>query len=552
MRPLPHRIMLRSRPVQIAFQPEAKVTALVLSLNGQVAAWSEGDGQVFIAQQEHSKFTVSGSWKAASLVRGIAVRGNSVYVLDDAHGISCLDFTGKVDWQLEVGAGGFDLQPTPFGLAVVDGLGRLFLVRYDGSEYPLQGTYEDILHMQSVGDYLVLAHENGKVQALLNGALAWSRPKRGEKGESITCIGSDSNHNIVIGREGYALVAGDEEVLEIEIWDVVHQKLQHRYDVKSRLVQAIPSDDGLLCGFDDGKVVYSTTNASELIHEVRLECKYPIRNLAYRNGCVMASAWFYIFGRDKDGTEWKIEHQGMPNFLELSSDGAICLFAGEDQNDWTEEEPIGQFSLSDPLFETDASELTLWFEKTDEALPLSAEEIYREDDEMNEFFTADELASIQNANASDDGLDALQAALGDVQGETVQVTPDGALDIDTEQLLSQLDDAITNMALLPEEGLLDELNTGIREVIVPQAVSGNDQQHVADADGNAIITLDGTHSNDPQSRIQTWSWIDSTGKEIASSSKVKVRLGRGNYRFELRVCDRDGQWSSDSLQVVID
>ena len=159
---------------------------------------------------------------------------------------------------------------------------------------------------------------------------------RGEKGESITCIGSDSNHNIVIGREGYALVAGDEEVLEIEIWDVVHQKLRHRYDVKSRLVQAIPGDDGLLCGFDDGKVVYSTANASELIHEVRLECKYPIRNLVSRNGCVLASAWFYIFGRDKDGAEWKIEHQGMPNFLELSSDGTICLFAGEDQNDWTE------------------------------------------------------------------------------------------------------------------------------------------------------------------------------------------------------------------------
>jgi hypothetical protein len=201
--------------------------------------------------------------------------------------------------------------------------------------------------------------------------------------------------------------------------------------------------------------------------------------------------------------------------------------------------------------ETDASELTLWFEKTEEAEPLSAEEIYREDDAMNEFFTPDELASIQNSSAPSDGLDALQAALGEVQGEVAQVTADGALDIDTEQLLSQLDDAITNMALLPEDGLLDELNTGISEVIVPKAVTGDDQNHVADADGNAIITLDGTYSHDPQQRIQTWSWIDSTGKEIASSSKVKVRLNRGNYRFELRVCDSDGQWSSDSLQVFI-
>ena len=538
--------------MHVAFQPESKVTALVLSLNGEIVAWAEGDGQVFIARHEHSKFTVTGSWKASSMVRGMVLRGNSLYVLDDAHGLSCLDINGKVGWQFEIGAGGFDLQKTPTGLAIVDGLGRLFLLKYDGTEVTLSNTYQDILHMQVVGDYLILAHENGRVQALVNGSLAWSRPARGEKGESITCIGSDSNNNLVIGREGYALVAGDEEVLEIEVWDVVHQKLQHRFDVKSRLLRAIPSENGLLCGFDDGKVVHSSTHLPQLVHGTRMECKYPIRNLAFCNGSVIATAWFYVFGKESDGSEWKLEHQGMPNHLVLSIDGSICLFAGEDQNDWTEEEPIGHFSLSEPLVETDASELTLWFEKTEEAEPLSAEEIYREDDAMNEFFTPDELASIQNAATPSDGLDALQAALGDVQGESAQVTADGALDIDTEQLLSQLDDAITNMALLPEDGLLDELNTAISEVIVPKAVTGDDQHHVGDADGNAIVTLDGTYSHDPQKRIQTWSWIDSTGKEIASSSKVKVRLSRGNYRFELRVCDSDGQWSSDSLQVFIE
>ncbi|RJU80030.1 MAG: hypothetical protein DWC09_08245 [Candidatus Poseidoniales archaeon] len=538
--------------MHVAFQPESKVTSLVLSLNGDIAAWAEGDGQVFIARHEHATFSVTGTWKAPSMVRGMVLRGNSLYVLDDANGLSCLDINGNVGWQFEIGAGGFKLQKTSTGLAIIDGLGRLFLVQYDGSEVTLENTHEDILHMQAVGDYLILAHENGSVQALVNGVLVWSRPARGEKGESITCIGSDSNNNLVIGREGYALVAGDEEVLEIEVWDLVHQKLQHRFDVKSRLLQAIPSENGLLCGFDDGKVVYCSTHSSQLVHETRLDCKYPIRNLAYRNGSVIATAWFYVFGREADGSEWKLEHQGMPNYLVLSNDGSICLFAGEDQNDWTEEEPIGHFSLLGPLIETDASELTLWFEKTTEAEPLSAEEIYRDDDAMNEFFTPDELASIQNTASLSDGVDALQAALGDVQGEITQVTADGALDIDTEQLLSELDDAITNMALLPEDGLLDELNTGISEVIVPKAITGDDQQHVADEDGNAIIILDGTYSHDPQKRIKTWSWVDSTGKEIASSSKVKVRLSRGIYRFELRVCDRDGQWSSDSLQVVIE
>lgn len=538
--------------MHVAFQPEGKVTSLVLSSDGEFAAWSEGDGQVFLARQQDSVFTISDSWQASSLVRRMILHQNSLYVLDDEFGLSCLDLNGELRWQHELGAGGFELQVTPSFVALVDGLGRLSLIRHDGTKEPLSVQYTDIVRIFSIGEYIVLAYENGTVQALLSGSVAWTRPVRGEKGESITCIGADSFGNIVIGREGYALVAGDEEVLEIEVWNIAEQRLIHRHDVKSRLVLAVPSANGYLSGFDDGTVIRSSTNSTEHKHEIQLECGYPIRSLVECNNEIMASAWFYIFGRDAAGSEWKIEHQGMPIFLEVSLDGFTCLFAGEDQNDWTEHEPIGQFSLAAPLTETDASELTLWFEKTEETPPPSAEEIYRVDDEMNEFFTPEELASIENTPASTAQFEALHAALGKVPDERQSAALDGSLDVDTEQLLSQLDDAITTMAMLPEEGLLDQLHSGINEVHVPQAVAGDDQHHPVGLDGSVIITLDGTHSHDPQGRIQTWSWIDASGKEIASTSRVKVRLPPGSYRFELRVCDREGQWSSDSLQVVID
>jgi hypothetical protein len=183
---------------------------------------------------------------------------------------------------------------------------------------------------------------------------------------------------------------------------------------------------------------------------------------------------------------------------------------------------------------------------------LSAEEIYREDDEMNAFFSEEELNSMQNSQPADVGLDALHSALEGDFGESQQATEDGTLDIDSEELLAQLDDAITKMALLPSEDLLDELKTEIGETIVPRAVSGEDQHLKADADGSAIVTLDGSDSFDPQERIQTWSWIESSGKEIASSAKVRVRISRGSHSFELRICDRDGQWSSDSLHILIE
>ena len=108
------------------------------------------------------------------------------------------------------------------------------------------------------------------------------------------------------------------------------------------------------------------------------------------------------------------------------------------------------------------------------------------------------------------------------------------------------------MALLPSEGLIEELNTEVGEIVVPRAVSGEDQHLKADADGSAVVTLDGSNSFDPQSRIQTWSWIEASGKEIASSAKVRVKVSRGSHSFELRICDRDGQWSSDSLHILID
>ena len=544
--------MLSTHSVHIAFQPEAKVSALALSMSGNLAVWAEGDGKLFIAQNAEGILTPSTSWQAPALIRKAILRGNQIFVLDDEYGLTCLNLEGNILWQIEIGAGGFALQQLPTQLAVIDGLGRLHLFDYDGTPVKLHEEYNEIMRSTTIGEYLILAHENGQVQALQNGHSVWSRPIRGDTGESITCLGSDASQHLIIGREGYALVSGDEEVLEIEIWDLKQQVLVHRDDLKSRLLHAIPSKDDLYCGFDDGQVSEYLMSQSLYTFEHRLSCSYPIQNLLYRNGCIAATSWFYIYGMNADGQEWKLEHQGMPHFLEASEDGSVCLFAGEDQNDWTEVEPIGLFSFDEELLEVDASELTLWFEKTEETVELSAEELYGEDDEMNAFFSKEELNSMENTQPADVGLDALHSALEGDFGDSQQATEDGALDIDTEELLAQLDDAITNMALLPSKDLMDELTTEIGEILVPRAVSGEDQHLKADADGSAIVTLDGSNSFDPQERIQTWSWIESSGKEIASAAKVRVRIPRGSHSFELRICDRDGQWSSDSLHILIE
>jgi hypothetical protein len=129
---------------------------------------------------------------------------------------------------------------------------------------------------------------------------------------------------------------------------------------------------------------------------------------------------------------------------------------------------------------------------------------------------------------------------------------EGTLNVDTEELLSQLDDAIENMAMMPEQSIIEELNRSIEEIEFPVANAGGDQRVCAQDDGTAIITLDGTSSYDPQSRIKAWSWIDSTGKEISDIAKLNVKLKIGKYQFELRICDIDGNWNSDYVIIIVE
>ncbi len=105
--------MLSTHSVHIAFQPEAKVSALAMSIGGDVAVWAEGDGKLFIAQSSEGVLAPSTSWQAPALIRKAILRGNQIFVLDDEYGLTCIDIEGKPLWQVEIGAGGFALQQLP-------------------------------------------------------------------------------------------------------------------------------------------------------------------------------------------------------------------------------------------------------------------------------------------------------------------------------------------------------------------------------------------------------------------------------------------------------
>ena len=539
--------MVQTFSTTIAFTPERKVMHLCIAGDASFLAWAEQGGKVSLGRlEDHLPVEVSAVWENTASIVGLCSRGNRLFALDELNGLTCLEDKGDVAWFSEVPGGGFSLHKGPNNMAVVDALGRLHLIGYDGANVAHAPSVEGVLKACFIEDTLVLACEDGTVQAIQNNSVVWRRPVRGDVGESITALGKDANGHLVLGREGYALVDGDEEALEMEVWCLRTLELLHRTDLKTRLTHCTPGASGVVCGFDDGLVSKFANGEFEEV----LTTNYAIQGLVVSGANLIASSWFYLFGSRADEGLWKIEHQGMPTQVLVSPNGKVCFFAGDDQNDWTDPEPIGYFCLDAGLLEVDPTELTEWFQKGSVEPQLSAEEIYRIDDSVEMLLTEEERAMVGDSVGA--SIESLQDALGVHGNELDDATADlGTLNVDAEGLLEAMNDELSSMALLPDEDLFDALNESVAAPIAPIPRAGEDRKVVCDSDGTAVVLLDGLGSEDVENRIVMWSWVDDTGKEIASQPQVKVRLNAGVYRFELRICDSDGRWSSDSIQLTL-
>ena len=539
--------MVQTLSATIAFTPERKVTHLCLAGDASFLAWAEQGGKVSLAPlEDHVLGEVSGVWNNTAAIVGLCSRGNRVFALDELNGLTCLDAEGEVAWFYEVPGGGFSLHQGSENMAVVDALGRLHLIGYGGANVEHAPSVDGILKACFINEALVLSCEDGTVQVIRKNSVVWRRPVRGDVGESITALGTDADGHLVLGREGYALVDGDEEALEMEVWCLRTFELIHRTDLKTRLTHCTPGASGVVCGFDDGLV----SKFSNGVFEEILRTNYAIQEIVVSGANLIVSSWFYLFGHRTDEGLWKIEHQGMPTQVLASNNGKVCFFAGDDQNDWTDPEPIGYFRLDESLLEVDPTELTEWFQKGSIEPQLSAEEIYRIDDSVEKLLTEEERSMVGGSVGA--SIESLQDALGDLSDELDDATADlGTLNVDAEGLFEAMNDELSNMALLPDEDLFDALNESVVAPIAPIPKAGEDRTVACDSDGTSVVLLDGLGSEDVQNRIVMWSWVDDTGKEIASQPQVKVRLDAGVHRFELRICDSDGRWSSDSIQVTL-
>jgi hypothetical protein len=306
-------------------------------------------------------------------------------------------------------------------------------------------------------------------------------------------------------------------------------------NLNNRLLQVNSDDNKSVIGLDDGSVFLIDGQIGEdfELKEPIMECKYPVKTLSICNNSIVAGAWFYIHGLNPDGKTWIVEHQGIVQYSVYSKNTNCFYFAGDDQNDFTDIEPIGCINFGNKSHIVDKSELTLWFERKEVVAQLSADEIYSDDDKMSELLNTESIVGNQEMILKDEQFTNLLSALGDdIEANNYPDKESVGIELDGDHLLDELlDDVIANKPLV--------------------ANAGGDMTYHSDDDDSAVIILDGTATKNQQGKVIKWSWTDDTGREISTLAKFRAKLSTGIYRFELRVSDSEGNSTADSVHIEV-
>ena len=513
--------MVATLPVIHAIHQEATVTAIALHPDsGQLLI---GDVEGTIQCIDLASLKPIMRIQLDSKIVGLEWSHNKIVVLDETNGLHMYSSDGEELWRHEFEAGGAKLAVGKQILAL-DGIGTLRQFTLDGQEY--SSMRREVRTFEMGNDSVYLMMENQSV-ALTDDELAitYQRPQRGEIGEDIVALGQHIGDQWFVAREGHALVPGEEEALEIEIYE--SNNLLKREEINGRVKASVSGETYHYLGLDNGDLV----SVQEFVPKVLKSFQYPIQSLKMHENTLLIGTWFYVYGFDIGTKEvvWQIEHKGMIQDIKVDSSGRLVFF-GDDQNDWTGIEPLGVCDLQQAPVEMDVSFLQLWFEEEVAEVETDPEIIYRTVNDFADLLSEEEQESLQQHPEFDVGFDSLTAAMN----EDVHSSEDDTGEQDLDELLQFL-------------------HEDAAEVIPPVAYAGENQviSTIEDVE-YAIVTLDGSGSKDPQDRIASWSWLDSTGRELSTEAKLRVKLSFGAHLFELRVFDIDGGMTTDSVQITIE
>lgn len=510
--------LILTKSTTIFLKPESNCTSLLCNEKHSQIVCGFESGQVQCCRndtQQNKLWEITFDSKISCIAHD-----DNIYFIGSQEGLNLVNLDGIILQQIPSDAGIQDIHVIENSMYIVDLFGRVYTLENDESQWGLQPIFDEleIENIFASRQSLFIVTSDGAVQQIRERTTVWIRPLRGNFGEHILNISETETGTIIICREGHAYVDGEEEVLEIEWWK--DKECIQRHDIKHSVVSSLVVGGQVYLGCNDGVLIKADEHGN---WDILVEKQYPIQNIIQFKDQIIFSWWFYLSGFDQE-KEWIVEHKGIVQLLSIDSKREHIYFAGSDQNEFTEAEPIGIVELSTPIVEIDKSALTTWFEQ-EEALN-DEESIYESDDEMIQLLSEEEQKLYHNFDSKGD-VDALLHAMNeDASILSFELEDGGEEDILVDLLL----DSTTIRPPIPRAG----------EDLIIQAT-----------EGSAIVHLDASGTEDDDEQIDSISWIDHLGNTIAESYQCKVKLPLGTYRFEFRIRDKNGMWSTDSISIQI-
>ena len=282
---------------------------LALEPKNDLTAWVEGRRNVPRPINEAGDMEIVNVFSPKNTVSFLSFHRSFLVVGDDIGAISFYDQEGTLLESQDVDGGVQNCCFMDLKAVVLSGMGEVHLIQYERPQVNLSRLLKlnDVLHFAAHSGRIYVAEQGGRVVAMDESKVVWKRPARGEHGERITGLGLTEGGRLFLTREGHALVAGEEEAIEFELWS--NDALQVRYDQRMRLLTSAISPRGAILGFDDGTV-------HRLLEDGTLEA---VLNTGH---CVLAQntveRWLQVHGFTSTGwpmSSMEVEHQGMPEMF---------------------------------------------------------------------------------------------------------------------------------------------------------------------------------------------------------------------------------------------
>jgi hypothetical protein len=517
------------------FSAEQPVKALALSPDGSWLAWGDDAGTVTLHSLTSSEtpdpFVVEGG------VGHLAISAQDMLVVGshsgDLHGHEKL---GGHRWSHHLGGGCDHLAVAAKGdlIAVIDGARLLHLLtsggnllcRHSGGELVLLAVADN-------GEFAAVADEEGTVTVIeRGGAIRYTRPSRGEQGERVTAMTFLPDGHLVIAREALDVTLGDEEEIVIEWWNPLGQEVG-RIPLVQRCEVLEATGTGVLAGMFDGEVVeYDSAREGK----TRFKSAFSIHDLLSVGENMVVASWFEVHLVDEGGDEiWQVQHEGLTELVRANGDGTLLAVAGDNQNEYTRENEVLLLEVgAKPYMLESGRDIDSDLTDFDET-PL-----------LDSGMVTDASAYDIDTSAEMEGL-LTEAELAQLEGGETSSSGSGEL-LDLLEAEVTLTDQTSGDQFDIAAGLLDESG---RTNLPPVADAGEDLIVEADAEGNAVVLLDGSRSYDEDGEIVSHVWRDDGNRILGEAPQIKVKLSKGNYTFTLTVTDNDRESTSDTITVQI-